>query len=101
MELGWLSPSGDFFPCEMYDHIHVADKIVRQYGYQALTSSNDDILMKNGWVHITRSMFDHELRIYWDKYLTEYQKNFLKEYFEQDIFPVSEICKYAWECENR
>lgn len=102
MELGWLDINGIFYPCDLYDHIFVASQLVRDYNYNFDPGdSEDEVLMRHGWVHITRSVFDYELRIYWDKHLTNAQKNFLKEYFEQDDFPISKICKYEWEEENK
>lgn len=99
MELGWLSPNGDFYPCDLYDHIMIAEKLVEFYKYPE-TYSGDIVLMNHGWVHITSAYGYSELHIYWDKHLTDYQKNFLKKYFEQDEFPISRISKVEWEGEN-
>lgn len=32
MKTGWLSPTGEWFPCEVYDHIAVAKKLLDDYG---------------------------------------------------------------------
>ena len=30
IKTGWLSPTGEFHPCTVYDHIYVARKITKQ-----------------------------------------------------------------------
>lgn len=102
-DTGWLAPDGTFIKCDVYDHIYVADKIVEDYGYQLSGFfPSDEILMHKGWVHITISMFmGHKFNIHWEKPLTDYQKNFLKPYFEQDYMPIGKITLMAWEEENK
>lgn len=102
--VGWLGPDGIFFECHNGDHVAVADYIVERYGYpHSLPNAVDvdDVLLNKGWVHITvSSFFSHEWHIYWNKPLTEYQKNFLKPYFEDGEIPVSEAAKACWEMEE-
>lgn len=98
---GWLAPDGTFFPCETYEHIYWAREIVEKYHYQSMSEPADEILMNKGWVQISISMLlGHKFVIYWDKHLTDYQKNFLKPYFEQAYMSINESTLWAWEEEN-
>lgn len=101
MQTGWLAPNGDFYPCETFDHIAVAEDIVNKLNITiALKHNADDILMSSGWAKITRSLLRvKEQNIFWEKFLTEYQKQFLRPYFEENDEPVSPITKMRWEYE--
>ena len=89
LQTGWLSPSGDFYPCEEFDHYGKAEELIHVYGYTLLPHMRrgwpDEYLRGRGWVHITRSFMTHEYMIFWDMPLTEVQKNFLRSYFESSI----------------
>ena len=107
-KLGWLSPLGEFIPCGAYEHISVAEDICNRLNLSpidfdiansSLRSAYDDILMNYGWVHIGISELDHDYRIGWNKHLTDYQKNFLKKYFESDIIRVNSIARIRWDRE--
>lgn len=83
LSIGWLSPDGDIYECEPYDHIELAANICRKFGYEQY-GALDDILLKHSWVHITFSFAPYRrFHIYWDKFLTEPQKQYLKPYFEE------------------
>ena len=100
LKTGWLSPSGDFWECPCYEHICTAVEIVSKFNYMQIGKSADDILYCNGWAHIGISTFGpNEWRISWKNFLTDYQKNFLKPYFE-DYYPVNSISLYRWKTEN-
>lgn len=101
MQTGWLSPNGEFYPCATFDHIEVAEDIISKVGIQANGVYHpDDVLMSAGWVHITRSSLGmKEQNVFWDKFLTEHQKRFLKPYFEENDEPVSDVAKARWEYE--
>lgn len=97
---GWLSPDGSFVQCGTYEHLAIAKSLVDKYYPNDPNTHNDDILYNNGWVHITISQLDHAYRIGWSKYLTEYQKQFLKRYFESDIIVISKFDIIKWRLEN-
>lgn len=95
LKTGWLSPEGDFYPCYSYDHNEEARSILKILGRE-YPHHPDDELMDIGFVYIGISSFlCHEWRIGWNKFLTEYQINFLKPYFESDL-PVSEFTMHRW-----
>lgn len=100
LKIGWLSPTGTFVPCEMYDHTSVADNLVMKYNYYHPTfRCSDDILLVFGWVKISQSLRrKKEWYIDWNHFLTEMQKSFLKTYYE-DTIPVSLGSKCRWEKE--
>ena len=101
LALGWLSPTGDFYECEEYDHIWKAKELIEAYGYDYDKNNNwaDDVIMSHGWVHITMSRLSNELMIFWDKPLTSAQKDFLLPYFDEPN--VSGMSKIDWEEELR
>ena len=87
MKLGWISPDGDFIECHSYDHIATATELCKKFGYKAdiLERVPDDtLLMRHGWAYVGISELDHNYRVGWSKFLTEPQKNVLKEYLESD-----------------
>lgn len=97
LQTGWLAPNGDFYPCRVYEHISCARKILNdEYANRA-----DEKLQDSGFAEITLSQLGvKEWKIYWKHFLTEQQKNFLKPYFEDDVFPMCKIVKIRWEREN-
>lgn len=103
MQTGWLDTAGDFYPCAVFDHIAMAEGIVDDLGLVSRTKHHaDEILLEHGWVQITRSLLGmKEQNIFWDRFLTEYQKNFLRPYFEKNDEPICSIAKMRWEYENR
>jgi len=100
LKMGWLSPGGDFFKCEHYEHTSVAEQIVDQFGYPSVRfQSADDELMAHGWVHISISHCPYSWHIIWGKFLTGPQKQFLRPYFEDSDIPVGDMAKMLWESE--
>ncbi len=97
LETGWLSPNGDFYPCGVYEHLSCARKILNdEYANRA-----DEKLQDSGFAEITISQLGvKEWRVYWKNFLTEQQKNFLKPYFENEVFPMDDMVKMRWEREN-
>lgn len=107
-KMGWLSPEGELIECGSYEHVSVARNIAYQRGYSQIDANGkkinpDDQLMQNGWAYIGVSDLDQELRIGWNNWLTNSQKQFLKPYFENEVEwrPINQIAKYRWEQENR
>lgn len=100
LKIGWLSPSGELVECCSYDHIAAAKEIADTRGMAAAWHP-DDALMGAGWAYIGLSSFGtRELRIGWGKFLTDYQKNFLKPYFENEFIPVNGVAMMRWAEEN-
>lgn len=90
MQTGWLSPTGEWHPCETYEHTTYASRILE---------SSEGCLEKAGWVKITRSaMGIREQKIYWDlrHSLTPEQIRFLRPYFEENDIPVCELATYRF-----
>lgn len=106
LSTGWLAPDGSFFECHSYDHVAKAEEIIDKFGYLDISSDGerihaDDNLMSRGWCYIGISSFMcHEWRIGWDKFLTEYQKQFLMPYFKESYLPVNELSIMRWEQET-
>ena len=98
MKTGWLSPTGEWFPCPVYDHIFWARKLSGE------DRRADDVLINRGWVKISITQLGRrEWRIYWNDRLglTPEQKKFLVPYFEPDSeFPVDDWTRHFWKAEN-
>ena len=94
MQTGWLSPTGEWHPCETYEHTSYASRVL---------NSSESRLENTGWVKITRSaMGIREQKIYWDlRYtLTPEQVRFLRPYIEENDIPVDELVKYRFRKET-
>lgn len=106
LNTGWLAPDGSFFKCHSYDHVAKAEEIIDKFGYSNIRPDGrrihaDDNLMSHGWCYIGISSFmHHEWRVNWDKFLTEYQKQFLIPYFEESYLPVNEFNVMRWKQET-
>lgn len=75
--------------CDYTDHLNVAEKIIhtRYCGQNFNEQISDDFLIEKNWVKITMVHYDTiKLVVLWkyDGHLTEYQKQYLKPYIEQD-----------------
>lgn len=67
---------------------------------RAFAGGGHDVLLKHGWVHVTVSLLgNREWCIWWENRLTDYQKNYLRPYFEESEIQPSfgSLCK--WESE--
>lgn len=102
MQTGWLSPAGCFCPCEVYEHYDTAVKLVARIYPEIMDDECEDVtLLKRGWVQITRSQMGQKTQnIYWDKFLTEPQKQFLRPYFEENNELVASISVQKWKFET-
>lgn len=99
--IGFLSPSGEYIECGIYEHISVARDICKANGWEYYHNC-DDILLQHGYAHMTLSLFGKkEYHVYWEHFLTEEQKNWLKHIFEigddEDYIPISHITRYEFE----
>ena len=83
-KLGWLAPDGSFLECGCFEHVSVAKELVEKFYPNEPSSHYDDVLLDKGWVHIGISAIDHDYYFWWNKFLTEPQKQFMKPYFETD-----------------
>lgn len=54
MICGWLSPTGEFYSCNQYGHISLADKLIRKYYLKSYSArySVDDFLIKINWIKL-------------------------------------------------
>ena len=96
MKIGWLSPTGEFIECGLYDHSVVAEKLTGD------PVQPDEILFKRGYAKITVSMLGKkEQAIFWDLHrdLTPEQVRFLRPYFEENDLPLTWATRYRWEQE--
>ena len=108
MQTGWVAKDGSFYPCETYEHVSVAENLIKKLKLPRMENHDrylgvdapDDVLLHHGWVRITRSLlFSKEQNIYWEKRLTSDQISFLMPYFEENDEVISETSKMRWEYE--
>lgn len=89
MPLGWLSPDGKMYECDYMDHLYLAEKLIKEYNYTSEdTNIPDEILLEQGWCHITRLTFmDFGFAIFWTlpwkRHLTKKQHNYLLPYMKE------------------
>ena len=71
--LGWLSPSGEFYQTEYYEHLEKAEELAEKIYQYDKKHMPDEELMNHGWVHITESFlgFSPELMIMFYGHLTQ------------------------------
>lgn len=97
--IGWLSPDGDFYECDIYDHLECAANICRKLGYEEY-GAVDDTLLNHSWVHITFSLSHRKFFIEWNKFLTVPQIWYLKPYFEEASVCDSSCLHWKQEVDN-
>lgn len=102
MQTGWVDPAGCFYPCNTYEHYDLAVELVARIYPEIMDDKFEDtILLDHGWVQITRSQIGQKTQnIYWDKFLSESQKQFLHPYFEDNDEPISSVSRMKWKCET-
>lgn len=77
LKTGWLSPTGEFIPCETYNHISIARNIFKKD-----IARPDEQLHNLGWVSISIATFlEHGFIINFSTSLTPEQIKFLKPYY--------------------
>ena len=100
-KMGWLSPTGEFYQCEMYEHIGMAQELYKAYGGNGCESEADDKLREKGWVSITIVTFiDHGYFIGFPPHLspTTEQLRFLRPYYEGEYeLGMIEMSKSCYE----
>lgn len=97
IECGWLSSSGEFIPCEPYEHLAVAQELVDD---KVPYSVADDYLLDHEWVKIYRESYcGHKWRVNWKGFLSESQKLFLRPIFEDYENDIYDYCRECWKDE--
>ena len=94
MPIGWLSPTGEMVKCDTFEHITVAFDLANKYNFNYRDFKPDEALIKNQWIHITRSLIlDHDYHVYYklSKGPTVEQIHFLKPYFENEDCPLDKL----------
>ena len=102
MQTGWLDPAGCFYPCNIYEHYDLAIELVACIYPEIMDDEYEDVILLNrGWVQITRSQIGQKTQnIYWDRFLSEFQKQFLRPYFEDNDEPISSVSMMKWKHET-
>ena len=108
MPLGWLSPDGDLWRCKYYEHTATAQEICKKLNiaYSDYTFlAEDEALYAHGWCKLAiSSLGNKQYWVHWERPLTEYQRYFLKDYFENVEtlkFPMdsTSLCRWLYEDE--
>lgn len=104
LRTGWLSLTGEFYPCGYSEHISVANELSSPMGLPDIDPktlrriSGDDKLLNVGWVYIGVTLLvAHEWHFGWRFHLTGEQIQFLRPYFEDgNGIPVNRFCLERW-----
>lgn len=88
LKTGWMSPDGDFYPCEYMEHISVAyeiwDKMYKDL-FPDITCLLDQKLIEFGWCEIQVITFmEHGFLFNFARHLTPEQKRVIKPVFEEN-----------------
>ena len=105
MPTGWLSPDGDLWKCDYYEHDATAEEICEKLNISHNTGffDRDRTLYSLKWCKLAISILGtKQYWVHWERPLTDYQRNFLKEYFENEKelkFPmdVTSLAMYWYE----
>ena len=96
LKTGWVAPDGTYTHNYMWGHFNSACKIL---GYE--TPHADTLLLDAGYVRISNTVADSRMyAITWKNWLTDYQKNFLKDYFEDSTILIDKTSRKRWNEEN-
>lgn len=77
---GFVSPEGEFFPCQEYGHVKLADRLVREKEIYGMGITPEQILAKNGYMTVNQCMvgidyFGDDFRKY--KHLSDAQVHWI------------------------
>lgn len=98
IDSGWLAPDGHFTKCKSQEHIATAKEIA---GNNITDGRADEYLLNHGYVKIYRGSFlDHHWHIVWYYFLTDAQKSFLRQIFEDAENDIDASCIERWSSEN-
>ena len=92
---GWLSPEGQLYECDYFEHLSLAREIAEKIGasYEELYLA-DKYLLNNGWVHLSITMFlGHGWLVTFPEIgtISQEQRQFLKPYVEDNMDFISDI----------
>lgn len=95
--LGWLSPTGEFVPCEYWEHTETAWALCNKHQYEVYMDPPDEVLVQNGWIKIGYHLQPREVYFYRDNYrhVSIAQKRFLEPYICQTMVRVELMSIYS------
>lgn len=101
MYTGWLSPTGDFIKTNEYAHHDIALKLVEQYNlFYDYNKHCDETLLNFNWCKICISRPQNTYKLFYNNYLTDYQKNWIKDKVENiSDFIMDSFHLYLFELE--
>lgn len=101
LHTGFLSPTGEFYPCDYMEHMTVAKEILETLYPDEWFIDPEDILRRNGWVDIHKSLPTKQYSFYWDPRgnLTPEQKHIIRPIVEENTGDISSNSMYLLMCE--
>lgn len=82
---GFMSPTGEFYPCGYMEHLSLADEIYDELYPNTYTPDPEGELVKNGWVAIHRLTYiDFGYIFDINRHLTNEQKAVIRPVFESN-----------------
>lgn len=101
-QTGWLSPNGDFWHCNHYEHVSKAEEICESLGITEYLIYDDELL-KRGWAKLGISLLGtKQFYIRWERKLTAVQRYELKDMIEdsEPPLPFDSLTLGMWEYED-
>lgn len=84
LDIGWMSPNGDFYPVDYYEHISIGEIIFRNF-YNDDCGNTEEGLKDRGWIEIHKLTFmDHRWVIAHNCHLSIEQIRLLKPVVEKE-----------------
>lgn len=68
LESGFLSPTGEFFPCSYMAHITVADELLETLCPDKYFDDPEEQLRKLGWVDVHMEITSRKYNVCWNYY---------------------------------
>lgn len=87
LDTGFLSPTGEFFPCSMYEHMTVAHELLEILCPNEYFCDPEGQLREMGWVDIHFELLSGKYNIHWDypRSLSPEQIHVLKPLVEDNL----------------
>ena len=99
--IGWLSADGELVKCDGHAHLAVALKIAKRLYGSNDEARPDDVLLQHGWLRISRLIYgeDNGIIFFTPKVMSEVQRSFLRDLFDDDAKAISRKGLYIL-CKN-
>ena len=97
--IGWLSPTANLHKCREYQHVKLAQQIIEKCDSETY-KPYDETLLDAGWVKISVTRPSKLYYIDFNRFLTTFQKKWIKDIFQDIKDDISDISLWYLEEEK-